>query len=162
MLSAFLNPKGWHYKHVERKGQHACFITKEDIDTKGSFQTGLIVNMILLSHLKTGISASEYAKQFIDTATREREPLKRWSSTQGPFKSHGCIIRDDSDDQPVFVYNLIIANDRTGTIYVVLYEAPEDEWEKAWKIGEPILKELIILDDSEWLQQVRDERIPVV
>jgi len=118
--------------------------------------------MILLSHLKTGISASEYAKQFIDTATREREPLKRWSSTQGPFKSHGCIIRDDSDDQPVFVYNLIIANDRTGTIYVVLYEAPEDEWEKAWKIGEPILKELIILDDSEWLQQVRDERIPVV
>jgi hypothetical protein len=32
--------------------------------------------MILLSHLKTGISASEYAKQFIRTATREREPKK--------------------------------------------------------------------------------------
>jgi hypothetical protein len=27
--------------------------------------------MILLSHLKTGISASEYAKQFIRTATGE-------------------------------------------------------------------------------------------
>jgi len=32
--------------------------------------------MILLSHLKTGISASQYAKQFIRTATREREPKK--------------------------------------------------------------------------------------
>ena len=159
---AFLKPTGWHYKHVEQKGQHACFITKEDIDAEGSFQTGLSVNMILLSHLKTGISASEYAKQFIRTATGEREPLKSWSSTQGPFKAHGCVIRDDSGGPPVFVYNLIIANDRTGTIYVVLYEAPEAEWEKAWKIGEPILKELIILDDSDWLQPVRDEPIPVV
>ncbi len=44
----------------------------------------------------------------------------------------------------------------------MLYEAPEDEWEKAWKIGGPILKLLIILDDSEWLQPVRDGRIPVV
>ncbi len=51
---------------------------------------------------------------------------------------------------------------RPGTVYVVLYEAPEAEWEKAWKIGEPVLKELIILDDSEWLQPIRDERIPVV
>jgi hypothetical protein len=159
---AFLKPKGWHYKHVERKTQHACFITKEDIDTEGTFKTGLTVNMILLSHLKTGISASEYAKKFIVTATKEREQLKRWSSTQGPFKAHGCIIRDDSGGPPVIVQNLVIANDKTGTIYVVLYEAPEAEYEEAWKIGEPILRQLIILDDSEWLQPIRDERIPVV
>jgi hypothetical protein len=120
------------------------------------------VNMIRLSHLKTGVSASEYAKQFIDTATKEREPLKRWSSTQGPFKAHGCIIRDDSGGPPVLVQNLVIANDRTGTIYVVLYEASEAEWEKAWKIGEPILKLLIILDDSEWLQPVKVWPLSVV
>jgi hypothetical protein len=112
--------------------------------------------------LETGISASEYANQFIDTATKEREPLKRWTSTQGPFNAHACIIRDDSGGPPVFVYNLIIANDRTGTIYVVLYEAPEEDWEKAWRIGAPILKLLIILDDSEWLQPIRDEPSPVV
>ncbi len=34
---------------------------------------------------------------------------------------------------------------RTGKPYAVLYEAPEEEWEKAWKIGEPIRKQLIIL-----------------
>jgi hypothetical protein len=118
--------------------------------------------MILLSHLKTGISASQYAQQFIRTATGEREPLKSWSSTHGPFKAHGHLIRDDSGGSPVIVQNLVIANDHTGTVYVVLYEAPEAEWEKAWKIGEPILKELIILDDSDWLQPVREERIPVM
>jgi hypothetical protein len=31
MGCAFLKPTGWHYKHIEQKGQHACFITKEDI-----------------------------------------------------------------------------------------------------------------------------------
>jgi hypothetical protein len=118
--------------------------------------------MISLSHLKTGISVSDSAKQFIDTAAKEREPLKSWSSIQGPFIARGCVIRDDSGASPVFVYNLIIANDRTGTVYVVLFEAPEEEWKKAWKIGEPILKQLIILDDSEWLQPIRDEPIPVV
>jgi hypothetical protein len=73
---AFLKPTGWHYKHVDRQGQHACFITKEDIDAESSFQTGQTVNMILLSHLKTGISASEYAKRFIRTATGERECVR--------------------------------------------------------------------------------------
>jgi hypothetical protein len=72
--------------------------------------------MILLSHLKTGISASQYAQQFIRTATGEREPLKSWSSTHGPFKAHGHLIRDDSGGSPVIVQNLVIANDRTGTV----------------------------------------------
>jgi len=39
--------------------------------------------MILLSHLKTGISASEYAKRFIRTATGERECVRRVKSAAG-------------------------------------------------------------------------------
>jgi len=93
MGGAFLKPASWHYKHVERKGQHACFITKEDIDAEGSFQTGLTVNMILLSHLKTGISASQYAQQFIRTATRERECVRRLKSAAGGGRSKPTSIR---------------------------------------------------------------------
>ena len=59
------------------------------------------------------------------------------------------------------VHNLVIANDRTGMIYIVLYEAPESEWKEAWKIGEPILKQLIIVDDSKLFQPLID-RPPVV
>jgi len=93
MGCAFLKPTGWHYKHVEQKGQHACFITKEGIDAEGSFQTNLSVNMILLSHLKTGISASEYAKQFIRTATRERECKRRSKSAAGGGRSKPTSVR---------------------------------------------------------------------
>jgi hypothetical protein len=128
MGCAFLKPKGWHYKHVERDGQHARFISRDE----GSFQTGLTVNMILLSHLKTGITAFEYAKQFMYTATRQREPLQSLSTKQGPFRAYGSIILDDSRRTPILVHNLVIANDRSGTIYVVLYEAPEGEWREAW------------------------------
>jgi len=44
---------------------------------KALSRPGLTVNMILLSHLKTGISASEYAKHFIRTATGEQECVRR-------------------------------------------------------------------------------------
>jgi len=93
MGCAFLKPTGWHDQHVEQKAQHACFITKEYIDAEGSFQTGLTVNMIRLSHLKTGISASEYAKRFIRTATGARECARRLKSAAGGGRSKPTRIR---------------------------------------------------------------------
>ena len=111
---AFLKPAGWHYKHVVRKGQHACFITKEDIDAEGSFQTGLTVNLILMSHLKTGLPASEYASRFIETATSRKETLKRWASAQGPFQAQGCVIRDASAGPPVIVHNIFVSASYLG------------------------------------------------
>ena len=40
-----------------------------------------------------------------------------------------------------------IANDKTGTLYVILFGAPESEWDKAWKIGKTMLNP-IFLDDE--------------
>jgi len=39
---------------------------------------------------------------------------------------------------------------------------PEEEWEKAWRIGEAILKNLIILDESGLFQPVNERHLPVM
>ena len=37
--AAFLKPTGWHFKRESKKGTLAYFITKEDIDKVGRFDT---------------------------------------------------------------------------------------------------------------------------
>ncbi len=46
LKAAFLKPSGWFFKREEEKGTLAYFITKEDIDKNGQFQTGLSVNVV--------------------------------------------------------------------------------------------------------------------
>lgn len=40
LKAAFLKPNGWFLKREEQKGTLAYFITKENIDKNGEFQTG--------------------------------------------------------------------------------------------------------------------------
>ena len=61
----------------------------------------------------------------------------------GPFKGYGCLYKSNGS----MMHNLLIANDKTGSMYLIIFEAPEKEWEDAWKIGEPILKKLYIDDE---------------
>lgn len=49
LKAAFLKPNGWFFNREEQKGTLAYFITKENIETNGQFQTGLTVNVF---HLK--------------------------------------------------------------------------------------------------------------
>ena len=44
------------------------------------------------------------------------------------------------------LFKAFIANEKTGTIYVIIFEAPTEEWEATWKIAEPMLKYLFIDD----------------
>src|SRR5215471_19269896 len=61
---AVLKPDGWFFKQT-RKGQtDGFFITKEDIDKAGVFQTGLTLNCIRDVPKKTGKTPSEYAASF--------------------------------------------------------------------------------------------------
>lgn len=54
-------PQGWHFKEESKSDTRAFFITQEDIDRKGEFETGLTLNV---AHLKQD-KAQEYAAAFI-------------------------------------------------------------------------------------------------
>jgi hypothetical protein len=133
---AFLFPYGWHFKHQTE----GYFITKEKIESdKSRFLTGLTVNVIKNIPGKAKVLPSQYIK----VIQSKKVLIKKWTNKMGPFNGYGCEYKSKGS----VIYNLLIANDKTGTLYLILYEAPENEWEEAWKIGAPILKKLYIDDE---------------
>ena len=145
---AFLFPEGWYWKQVNAGEQFSYFITKESIEENGVYETGL--SIVVLPDITTSkkMKPSQYALEFVKIAMKEKECLDQWQNDLGPFRGYGCLLRDVQDDgsDPIITHNLLIANDKTGTLYLVLFESPEVSWEKEWKIGEVILARLYIDD----------------
>lgn len=144
---AFLKPDGWFFRKDAKGGTLGIFITKEDIGKDGQFKTGLTVNVIRKVAEKKKIAASEYIRQLMDDARKSMKFIREWDRDMGPFKSVGFLYERQSKEGAFKVHNLLIANDKTGTVYLVMFEAPAEEWEAAWRIGEPIMKKLYIDDE---------------
>ena len=145
---AFLKPHGWYFKAHKQGEIQGYFIAKEDINQDGSFLTGMSVHVIPNIPQKQGISPTEFAFSFIRLATESREILKDpWSHDMGPFKSFGVVLINLDPQGNYNTHNLVIANDQTGTAYIVTYEAPTHTWKEAWGIGETMLGKLLIDSD---------------
>jgi hypothetical protein len=141
LKAAFLRPDGWFFKSESAKGTLAYFITKESIANGGEFQTGLTVNVF---HLKKD-SAIERGKGMVDELTAKRHGTK-WSRDVGPFKEFGCLTKDTDSTGTTIMQTLTVANPKTNTLYMFIFESPESDWDAAWKIGKPILDSLAIDD----------------
>jgi len=148
--SAFLKPDGWFFKE-ERKGSGTWgyFISKENIEKAGSFITGLSVNVIKDVPSKAHASAPDYAAAFIDEAAQTHKVVAApWSKTLGPFHQFGVrTLVADPKGGDYITHTLAIGNEQTGTVYVLIFEAPVASWDAAWKVGEPILKKFSIDTD---------------
>lgn len=68
-------------------------------------------------------------------------------SVQGMFTSSTFIFKDTKER--VRVLNSLIVNNSTGTVYLVIFEAPDPNWEQMWKkCGQYMLSNLMLLPDS--------------
>jgi hypothetical protein len=45
------------------------------------------------------------------------------------------------------IHTLAVANPKTNTLYLIIFESLEPEWDKAWKIGKPIMDMLALEDE---------------
>lgn len=145
---AFLMPMGWYFKKGQQGDTLGYFITKENIEENGEFLTGLTINVIPNIPKKSGMAPSDYAASFIKTAVSEREVFKKpWLSRMGPFEGHGVVLLNrDYQKGDYITHNLAIANDQTGTIYMIIFESPADSWNANWSIAEPMLQRFLIDD----------------
>ena len=135
--AAFLVPVGWHFKEEEKDGTRAFFITMEDIDRKGEFETGLTVNVQKLHKDPAQQRAAEAIAGFMQLG----EIQDFFDTESGVLKGYGCRIRRaDSDRPPLILEWLAIGNSRTNTIYLICFESPEASWKEAWEKGETIFK----------------------
>ena len=141
LKAAFLKPNGWFFKREEQKGTLAYFITKENIDKNGQFQTGLTVNVF---HLKKD-PAVERGKYMIDQLASTKHGEK-WTRDVGPFREFGCLTKDTDSSGTVVMQTLTVANPKTNTLYMFIFESPESEWDAGWRTGKQIMDTLAIDD----------------
>jgi len=143
-----LKPSGWFFKKEVRSDTLAYFVTKEDIAARGRLDTGLTVNVHKNIPKKTGVTPSVYATALINQAARVQPLKKRWQERRGSLQGFGYMFVDRKSGEPdVIVRHLLVANDKTGTLHSLIFEAPSARWEEEWKLGEVMLSR-IVLDEA--------------
>jgi hypothetical protein len=142
LKAAFLRPNGWYFKREEEKSTLAYFITQQNIDKEHRFQTGLTVNVFRLKK----DPAVERAKNLIDQIAASKH-VESWSEEVGPFREFGCLAKDTDPAGTSIVHTLAVANPKTNTLYLFIFESPESDWEAAWKTGKQIMDTLAIDDE---------------
>ncbi len=148
LKSALLKPKSWHVRREERGTTVGYFISKEPITEHGGFTTGLTFQCIRKVDRAIGVPASAYIAQFADAAAEKRKFDERRSFRMGPFDAvRFRYISAPANEASVTIVNLLIANDKTGTVFVVIFEAPTETWVSDYKVGEVILKKMLLDDE---------------
>jgi hypothetical protein len=142
LKAAFLKPNGWFFKQEIQKGTLAYFITKENLEQNDQFDTGLTINVFRLKR----DSAVDHGKVLIGNMALQHH-VEMWSRTYGPFQEFGCEFNDTDASGSIMMHALTIANPKTNTLYLFIFESPVSGWDAAWKIGKQIMDNLAIDDD---------------
>ncbi len=141
--SALLRPQGWYFKQEEKGGILGYFVTAQDIDKVGHFETGLTVNVF--PRLGEGL-AVERGKQLIDRVAAAHDE-KPWNQQVGQLQEFGCEVRDTDGSGTVVMHALAVANTKTDTLYLLIFESPAADWDAQWKIGKEMM-DAVKFDDG--------------
>ncbi len=146
---ALLRPDGWYFKKEIDNDKREYYISKENIAANGEFTTGLTMVALVGYGNSTGVSAAEFAKNYIrNAASSSRIRKTPWTNRMGPFVAHGVIITTPDIAKGDFVsHHLVIANEKTSTVYIVIFESPVEDWAAMKLLSEPMLKQLYIESD---------------
>ena len=144
---ALLRPDSWFFRRVADGSQLAYFITKEAWEPPRSFDVGFTFNVIFDIPGRLGMPPTEYGERFVARAAERRQVERTWSHEMGPFKAHGIVYLGVGENSGFKFFNLVIANDKTGTVYLAIFEAPESGWDAEWQVIEPTIQRLGIDDE---------------
>lgn len=143
--SAYLRPEGWHVKTQQEGEVATLFISKEDMDQWGSYRTGLSVNLIRNVRQRAGMAPSQFARRSVAQAAAARDVLAQWTSPgEGGTLNVGFRYRDASLAPTMLVHTLLVADDAADALQVLVFGAPESEWDHAWPQGERMMKEMVL------------------
>jgi hypothetical protein len=66
----------------------------------------------------------------------------------GPFSEFGCLVKDTDASGTTVGHYLAVANPKTNTMYLFIFESPESERDGAWKTGKTIMDKLALDDET--------------
>jgi hypothetical protein len=147
MKGFFLLPKGWNFLEEQKEDTSACFISKEKISGSAGFKTGISINLLRNIPRKMSRKPSVFAQQFLLVIEKKYKPIKKSSDVKGPFTYFAMeYIKDDSSPQ-THVWNMLIANDKTGSVHLVTAESPNSLWTQNWPVLNVIVSMLGVDDE---------------
>ena len=140
-------PEGWYYKAEGQKGATTYFLTRDEIGESGEYRTGMSLNVVRKVKSKTGRQAPDYAELLMMRTgfSPGQKQLEKASSVDGVFYRRTVRYRDAPPEAEArVVYQMALANAKTDTLYLLTFESPEKDWPAAWKMGEAMIKELVL------------------
>jgi tetratricopeptide (TPR) repeat protein len=156
--ASVLVPDGWFFRRDVNNGVIAYFVSRENIDAKGFFETGLSLTVRLAAPVPNAASvdAEGLAKGVIANITgagtvRVLKPA--WEVPNSGFVQFGCVVRTEkpgpfaTESGPLVTEYRLIVNRTTKTTYLLAFESPERTWEEAGPKGAKML-DLLLFDDS--------------
>jgi hypothetical protein len=145
--AAMLLPDGWYFKaEVEKKGL-TYYLTQDEIGESGLFQTGATLRVVRKVKSQTKLPAVTYAERLMMRAGfgRGQRQLDQSAAAEGAFSRRAVRYREALPDaEPRVVYQLALANSRTDTLYLLVFESLEKDWAEAWQAGEVMVRELTL------------------
>ncbi|MDO7848288.1 hypothetical protein Q5H92_18115 [Hymenobacter sp. M29] len=145
--AAALLPAGWYYKAEVHKGGATYYLTSEEVGESGEFETGLTLKVVRKLASQTKLSAQSFSEMLMMRTGYGpgQQQLEKTAVTDGPFVRRTVRYRDAPPDaEPRVVYQLALANTKTDALYLLTFESPEKDWAAAWKLGEAMVRELVL------------------
>jgi hypothetical protein len=158
-----LRPDGWFVHQVDNDQSFTGCVSKECIQTEGSFKTGLTV--FGFRRVKEGLRAqhSDYDPDVpVASVFQARYDPGLFSDPCNQILYMDPFVQKDSRSRsfrfqyrqalsgrpPVIVQKFLVEFDQSDDVYEFTFESPEDLWDQNWQKGRQILTNLVFSANS--------------
>ncbi|MCL6272110.1 hypothetical protein M3P05_19495 [Sansalvadorimonas sp. 2012CJ34-2] len=138
---SFLIPDGWSFEKLEGGDVLKYQIIKER--SNQSITPKVRISILRDSESRTGMTVERHLQLFTQDLQRKSRVLETWNNKAGVLTSRAATSLHYSNvDKPVKQFSLMVANDRTGTLYVFSFEVLPEAWEREWPVVEQFFSRL--------------------
>lgn len=145
--AALLLPDGWYFRPDIQKTSLTYYLTQDEIGESGLYQAGLSLHVVRHARKYTKLPAPAYTERLMMRAGfgRGQRQLEQSARTEGPISFRAVRYREAlPDTEPRMVYQLAVANGKTDTLYLLVFEGPEKDWAELWPLGQVMVRELTL------------------
>ena len=133
--AASLKPKKWHYSKALLENHHIFRLTREKVSANQAFLTGLTLHVFQDVPGVMEMKPSELAEKYLSEYAMDKQALEifvpKYSGNMiqsgGTYQSK-MTLRGKTRTFKVHITAL--ANDESGTMYMLVYACPASQWEK--------------------------------
>jgi len=133
--AACLKPKKWHYSKVMLENHSVFRLTREKVSFNQEFLTGLTLHVFQDVPGVMDMNPSELAEKYLSEYAMDKQTLEVFVP-----KHSGNMIQSGGTYQSRMnlrgktrtfkVHVTALANDESGTMYLLVYACPANQWDK--------------------------------